>query len=111
MTTSLETNGGLHQDDPCHLSMPVRFGRRRTDQVGHLVFTSAWLRFHGTVDFAVSWVEVATVAQDGRDLVVSLHGTRRTLRFCCQGEPEAVRARATALHLAALAQSDPLQAT
>ena len=60
MTTSLQTDGGLHHDDPCHFATPVRFGRRRTDQVGHLVFTSAWLRFRGTVDFAVAW-EMASV--------------------------------------------------
>jgi hypothetical protein len=108
MTMSLQTDGGLHHDDPCHLATPVRFGRRRTDQVGHLVFTSNWLRFRGTVDFAVAWAEVATVTQTARDLVISLHGTRRTLRFCCHSDHEAVRARATALHLAALAQSEPL---
>jgi hypothetical protein len=108
MATSLQTDGGLHRDEPCHLATPVRFGRRRTDQVGHLVFTSSWLRFRGTVDFAVAWTEVAAVTQTARDLVVALHGTRRTLRFCCQSDQEAARARATAVHLAALAQSDPL---
>ncbi len=108
MTTSLQTDGGLHHDDPCHFATPVRFGRRRTDQVGHLVFTSAWLRFRGTVDFAVAWAEVGSVAHAGPDLVVSLHGTRRTLRFCCHTDHEAARAAATAVHLTALAQSEPL---
>jgi hypothetical protein len=111
MATFLQTDGGLHDHDPCHLATPVRFGRRRTDQVGHLVFTSNWLRFRGTVDVAVSWTDVASVAQAGRDLVVSLHGTRRILRFICHNESEATRARATAGHLTALAHSDPLQAT
>lgn len=108
MTTFLQTDGSLPHDDPCHLATPVRFGRRRTDQVGHLVFTSNWLRFQGTVDFAVPWVEVASVAQSGQDLVVSLHGTGRTLRFCCHNDAEATRARAAAVHLTALAHSNPL---
>jgi len=108
MTMFLQTDGGLQHDDPCHLTTPVRFGRRRTDQVGHLLFTSNWLRFRGTVAFAVPWVDVASVAQSGEDLVVSLHGTGRTLRFCCQSDPEAMRAKAAAVHLTALARSDPL---
>lgn len=108
MTTFLQTDGSLQHDDPCHLATPVRFGRRRTDQVGHLLFTSSWLRFRGTVDFAVPWVEVASVVQTGPDLVVSLHGTGRTLRFCCHSDAEATRAKATAVHLTALAHSDPL---
>ena len=99
----------LPGDDRCHLVTPVRFGRRRTDQVGHLMMTSAWLQFRGTVDLNLSWAEVASVEYAARDLVVALHGTRRTLRFCCQTDDEASRAGVTARHLAALAQSDPLQ--
>ena len=92
-----------------HLSLPVRFGRRRTDQVGHLVFTSAWLQFRGTVDVSIAWSEVSRVEPAGADLVVSLHGTQRTLRFSCQAGEDAVRGSAVATHLTALAQSDPFQ--
>jgi hypothetical protein len=109
MTTSLQTAGAGPGDDRCHLVTPVRFGRRRTDQVGHLLLTSAWLQFRGTVDLSLSWSEVSSVDYAGCDLVVALHGTARTLRFCCQTEGEALRAGATAGHLAALAQSEPLQ--
>ena len=109
MTTFLQTGGAPPGDDRCHLVTAVRFGRRRTDQVGHLLLTSSWLQFRGTVDLSLSWGEVASVDNSGRDLVVALHGTRRTLRFCCQTDDEAVRAGVTARHLAALAQSEPLE--
>ena len=91
--------------------MPVRFGRRKTDQVGHLLLTSQWLQFHGTVDISISWGEVAAIEHPGADLVVLLTGTNRTVRFCCQSDEDAQRAGVTARHLTALAQSDPLQAT
>jgi hypothetical protein len=109
MTTSLQTADATGDDHRCHLATPVRFGRRRTDQVGHLQLASGWLQFRGTVDLNISWSEVAGVACEGLDLVVSLHGTRRILRFCCQTESDASRASVTAGHLADLAQSDPLQ--
>ena len=97
------------EDDREHLALPVRFGRRRTDQVGHLRFGDGWLHFRGTVDLSVSWSEVARVDHSGPDLVVSLQGTQRTLRFCCQSDEDAQRACITAAHLTALAQSAPFQ--
>ena len=107
--TLLQTAGTTAEDDRSHLSLPVRFGRRRTDQVGHLVFTSAWLQFHGTVDMSIPWSEVSRVDHANADLVVSLHGTQRTLRFACQSPEDALRGSVTAAHLVALAQSHPFQ--
>jgi hypothetical protein len=84
----------------------VRFGRRRTDQVGHLQLTTLWLKFHGALDVGISWTEITAVEQRGREIVVSLHGTRRTLRFWCQSDEDASRGFIVANHLASLAQAD-----
>jgi hypothetical protein len=108
--TPLQTAAAPGEDDRSHLTLPVRFGRRRTDQVGHLVFTSAWLQFRGTIDMSIPWREVSRVEQRDADLVVSLHGTQRTLRFSCQADVDAARASVMATHLTALAQSHPVQA-
>jgi hypothetical protein len=109
VATPLRTANPLREDDREHLTLPVRFGRRRTDQVGHLRFSNGWLHFRGTVDLSVSWSEIARVDHAGEDLVVSLQGTQRTLRFSCQSVDDAQRACVTAAHLTALAQSEPLQ--
>ena len=107
--TSVQTaRTALRLQDQCHFSTAVRFGRRRTDQVGHLQLTSHWLKFRGALDVAISWSEVAGVERDGREIVVSLHGTRRTLRFWCQSDDEASRGFVVANHLSALAQADRL---
>jgi hypothetical protein len=111
MTMSVQTESFFDDGDRCHLTTPVRFGRRRTDQVGHLLLTSQWLQFRGTVNLNISWDEVGEIEDSGRDLVLSLRGSGRTVRFCCQTDEEAQRANITARHLIALAQSDPLQAT
>jgi hypothetical protein len=107
--TPLQTAGAMAEDDRSHLSLPVRFGRRKTDQLGHLVFTGAWLQFRGTIDMSVPWSEVARVDPADSDLVVSLHGTRRTLRFSCQSHEDALRGSVTAAHLTALPQSHPFE--
>src|SRR5688572_11930707 len=52
--TSSETPA-LPGDESSHLTIPVRFGRRKTDQVGHLIFAGRSLLFHGTVDMRISW--------------------------------------------------------
>ena len=106
--TSGETPA-LSGDDSSHLTIPVRFGRRKTDQVGHRVFASRSLMFHGTVDMRISWSEVSRIDHAERDLVVSFHGTQRTMRFCCQGEEEALQASVLGAHLAAIAGADPYQ--
>jgi hypothetical protein len=96
--------------EACHFVTPVRFGRRKTDQVGHLVMSTSWLKFQGRVDLSVSWADVERVENSGVDVIVSLHDTRRLLRFCCAADEEAARGSTVARHLAAIAQSDPLQA-
>ena len=94
----------LAPGDECHFVSPVRFGRRRVDQYGHLVFTSGWLKFRGTVDVSVAWSEVADVQRARREIVVSLRDSRRLLRFSCHAEGEAARGALIALHLAQSAQ-------
>ena len=98
----------LRLQDECHFTTAVRFGRRKTDQVGHLQLTTLWLKFHGALDVAISWSEVEAVERDGRELVVSLRGTRRTLRFWCQSDDDASRGFVVGNHLSALAQADRL---
>ena len=94
----------LAPGDECHFVSPVRFGRRRVDQYGHLVLTSGWLKFRGTVDVSVAWSEVADVQHSRREVVVSLRDSRRLLRFSCHSEAEAARGALIAQHLAQSAQ-------
>lgn len=95
------TNAGpLPVGEDCHFMSPVRFGRRKVDQFGHLLLTSNWLKFRGALDVSVSWGEVAEVQRAGRDLIVALQDSRRLLRFCCQDVQEAARAGIIAEHLA-----------
>jgi hypothetical protein len=102
----------LAPGDECHFVTPVRFGRRRADQYGHMVLTSGWLKFRGTVDVSVAWSEVADVQRARREMVVSLRDSRRLLRFLCHSEGEAARGVLLAQHLTqsaqpATADSDP----
>jgi len=90
----------LPPGDACHFVCPVRFGRRRSDQFGHLILSAGWLRFRGALDVSVAWSEVAHVRRDGREIVVSLRESRRMLRFSCQTFLEAARGGAIAEHLA-----------
>ena len=94
----------LAPGDECHFVTPVRFGRRRADQYGHLVLTSGWLKFRGTIDVSVAWGEVADVQRARRELVVSLRDSRRLLRFSCHSEAEAIRGALIAQHLTQSAQ-------
>jgi hypothetical protein len=87
-------------DDRCHFVTPVRFGRRRNDQIGHLELTSGWVTFRGALDLSVVWTEVAGVERDGREIVLSLVDSRRVLRFRCHALEEAARAAVVARHLA-----------
>lgn len=88
------------QDDCCHFVTPVRFGRRRSDQIGHLELTRGWLKFHGALDISVVWTEVAAVQRLTRDIVVSLVDSKRLLRFCCHAPGEAARGAVIATYLA-----------
>ena len=89
----------LAPGDECHYVTPVRFGRQRADQYGHLILTSGWLKFRGTLDLSVTWSEVADVQRVSRDVVVSLQDSRRLLRFSCHSAAEAARGVVLAQHL------------
>lgn len=87
----VEPLGQLSPGEQAHLVTPVRFGRRRSDQCGHLELTSARLRFHGALDVGVAWSEVASVERVGHEIVASLETSRRVLRFSCYAPAEAAR--------------------
>lgn len=89
----------LAPGDECHFVTPVRFGRRRADQYGHLVLTSGWLKFRGTLDLSVTWSEVHDVQFTSREVIVSLQDSRRMLRFSCHSQGEAERGVVIARHL------------
>jgi hypothetical protein len=91
----------LPAGERCHFTTPVRFGRRRSDQIGRVELTSSWLKFHGALDVSVVWSEVASVERDGRDMLVSLLESRRVLRFCCHSAEEAARGASVARYLVA----------
>jgi len=86
--------------EKCHFVCAVRFGRRRADQFGHLVLSDAGLRFRGAIDVHVNWSDVAAVARDKRDIVVTAHDSPRVLRFSCHSHEEAARGGVLAEHLA-----------
>jgi hypothetical protein len=89
----------LPAGERCHFAAPVRFGRRRGDQIGHVELTTSWLKFHGALEMSVVWSEVASIERDGRDILVSLLESRRVLRFCCHSAEEAARGASVARHL------------
>ena len=93
--------------EQCYFVAPVRFGRRRSDNYGHLVLTGDWLKFRGPLDVRAGWDEVAGVQRTGRDIVVSFEGSRRLLRFSCYSVAEAARGDAIAQHLANSARPTP----
>jgi hypothetical protein len=95
----------LPAGERCHFTTPVRFGRRRADQIGHIEMTSSWLKFHGALDMSVVWSEVAQVERDGRDILVSLLASRRALRFSCPAPEDAARGASIARALIAGAAS------
>jgi hypothetical protein len=94
----------LAPGDLCHFETAVRFGRRRSDQFGHLSLTTGWLKFRGALDVSVAWSEVADVQRAGTDLILSLQASTRVLRFACHSEGDAARAAVLAQHLAARAR-------
>jgi hypothetical protein len=103
----------LAPGDQCHYVTPVRFGRRRSDQYGHVVLTSGWMKFRGTLDLSVSWSEVSDVQRAAREIVVALQDSRRLLRFSCHSELEAARGVVIAQYLAQSARiptADPATA-
>jgi hypothetical protein len=103
----------LAPGDQCHYVTPVRFGRRRADQYGHVVLTSGWLKFRGTLDLSVTWSEVSDIQRAAREIVVVLQDSRRLLRFSCHSELEAARGVVIAQYLAQSARlptADPATA-
>lgn len=90
----------LPAGERCHFVTRVRFGRRRTDQSGHLELTTSWLKFHGALDVSVVWSEVADVQRAGHEIVVSLPNSDRLLRFSCDSIAEAARGAVIATFLA-----------
>jgi hypothetical protein len=95
----------LAADDRCHFVTPVRFGRRRSDQVGHLELTTYWLKFHGALDVNIVWTEVAVAQRSGRDIIVSLIDSKRLLRFSCHALGEAAQGAVMAAYLARTAHA------
>jgi hypothetical protein len=100
----------LPAGDACHFTCPVRFGRRRSDQFGHLVLTSGWLKFRGALDVSVAWSEVASVRRDGREILIRLQESRRVLRFSCHSHGEAARGGVLAEYLATAARVEEARA-
>lgn len=96
----VEPLDSLPPGERCHFVTPVQFGRRRTDQGGHLELTSERLRFRGVLDLGVVWSEVSTVERDGHNIIVSLVDSRRELRFCCHCTGESARGVVIARRLA-----------
>jgi hypothetical protein len=101
----------LAPGDQCHFVTPVRLGRRRADQFGHLTLTTGWLKFRGSLDVSVAWTEVADVQRAGCDVIVSLHDSKRALRFSCHSVSEAARAGVLAQHLASHSGSREAEST
>lgn len=97
---TVESLERLPPQERSHFVTPVRFGRRRTDQCGHLELTSGRLRFHGALDVSVAWSEVASVERAGHEVVVSLTNSQKVVRFSCHAISEAVRGALVARHLA-----------
>ena len=97
----IESLDPLPPYERCHFVTPVRFGRRRSDQCGHLELTSVRLKFHGALDVSVSWAEVGSVERTGHEIGVSLVHSPRVLRFCCHAISEAARGTVIARQLAA----------
>ena len=105
------TGETLPAGDVCHFATPVRFGRRRTDQFGHLELTNAWLKFRAALDVSVAWSEVAHVHRHGREVEVALADSTRLLRFWCPCLIDAARAAVLAEHFAGAARGRVLDTT
>lgn len=102
----VEPIGHLPPGEHAHFVTPVRFGRRRTDQCGHLELTNTRLRFHGALDVGVAWSEVASIERTGHEILVSLATSRKLLRFSCYAAAEAARGTVIARHLAGSHKSE-----
>jgi hypothetical protein len=101
----VDTHEPLPAGDVCHFATPVRFGRRRTDQFGHLELTNARLKFRAALDVSVAWTEIGHIHRVGRELVIGLADSARLLRFWCPSVADAARAAVFAEHFARTARS------
>jgi hypothetical protein len=95
--------------DVCYFVCPVRFGRRRADQFGHLSLSIGRLKFSGALEVSVAWSEIARVTRDGRQILVMLQDSTRLLRFCCVTYGEAARGHAVAEYLSRLARGQGVE--
>ena len=98
------TGERLAAADVCHFAAPVRFGRRCTDQFGHLELTNVWLTFRAALEVSVAWREIARVHRSGREVEVELSASTRPLRFWCPCLIDAARAAVLAEHFSAVAR-------
>ena len=94
----------------CQFSTPIRFGRRRTDQFGHLELTRDWLRFRSVLDVSVAWSEVERVNRRGREVEIALADSTRLLRFWCPCLNDPARAAVLAEHFAGVARGRSITA-
>ena len=101
-----ETPDWIAAGEVCHFVCPVRHGRRRADQFGHLVMSANSLQFRGALDVCAPWSDVTAVRRDRREIVVVVQETTRVLRFSCHSYEEAARGTAIAEHLTRAAQAD-----
>lgn len=95
----------LAPDDQCHFIAPVRCGRRKSDQFGHLMLTNGWVKLRAAIDISIAWSQVSQVSRSEREIVILLQDSRRTLRFSCTSPEEAARGAVIGQHLATLAQA------
>lgn len=104
------TGDSLPARDVCHFATPVRFGRRRTDQFGHLQLTDGRLKFRAVLDVSVAWSEVALVHRTGREVEIALVASTRLMRFWCPCLTDAARAAVLAEHFARVARGRAVDA-
>jgi hypothetical protein len=102
-----ETTYPIAGGDRCHFAGAARFGRRKSDHVGHLVLTGAWLQFHGALDVSVAWTLVEGVQRADGDVLITMTDSKRLLRFSCVSLRDAVGAAVIAEHLARRARMAP----
>ena len=85
-----------------YVAAPVRCGRRRHDEVGHLELTNLRLRIHAAIDVNIAWNDVAGIEHADRDMVVSIRDRRQKYRFCFHTCEEATQVTLLARSLLSL---------
>ncbi len=87
--SGLTSTPSLNPREVPFVSAPVRCGRRRHDEVGHLELTNLRLRIHAATDINIAWNDVAGIEYADRDMVVSIRDRRQKYRFCFHTSGEA----------------------